>query len=323
MPSRQGGCIDVDPAVFSGAKGTTSILISIQSVNAINLPPPVRILINTRDASQQGRIINIPGKITDILPDRTRKRLYVTRQDKNAILVYDTTTFKQIGLLRTGNTPVGMAITTDQRFLISGNDNSQIASVFDLESLTPSDPIVFPGGHYPRSVAVSNGGIFAMTRTVGKFCTIDTGNVDKDLKPITLDGHAVDRIDMRTRVADTLPSLGVYRNCLPSPDGVLAESPNNNSIFAALPDGNVILYDASADTFVVSRKDFAALGGGYAALNDNVFLVDTHLLDPALVPRRDDRPELLRAALQHRLVHRVRAVARGGRFWRRQHPRHQ
>src|SRR5207253_7867987 len=53
----------------------------------------------------------------------------------------------------------------------------------------------------------------------------------------------------------------------------------------ALPDGNVILYDATVDTFVVSRKDFAALGGGYAALNDNLFLVDTHLLDPALVPR--------------------------------------
>jgi uncharacterized protein (TIGR03437 family) len=258
--------IEVDPTVYRNAKGTTVVPLTISSPEAINLPPPVRILINTREANQFGRIINVPGKITDILPDRFRNRVYLIRQDKNLVLVYDTATFREIARMRTGNTPVGMAITTDRRYLIVGAENSQIASVFDLETLEPTNPVIFPGGHYPRSVAVSHGAILAIVRNVAQ------GNL-----------HKVDRIDFAARLANALPSLGVFKNELSSPDGVLVETPGNNGILMALPDGTVALYDAAADTFVASRKDFASLGGAYAALNDNLFLVDNHLLDPALV----------------------------------------
>ena len=51
-------------------------------------------------------------------------------------------------------------------------------------------------------------------------------------------------------------------------------------------------------------------------------LVVQRRLDPALVPRRDDRPELLRAAVQHRGVHGLRADARRHRLRPGQHPRH-
>ena len=67
--------------------------------------------------------------------------------------------------MRTGNTPVQMAMTQDWRYLIVGNDNSQIASVFDLQTLLPSQPIEFPAGYYPRSVAVSSRAIIATSRT--------------------------------------------------------------------------------------------------------------------------------------------------------------
>jgi uncharacterized protein (TIGR03437 family) len=258
--------IEVDPTVYRNAKGTTVIPLTISSNQAINLPPAVRLLINTREANQFGRIVNVPGKITDILADRVRSRIYLIRQDKNLVLVYDTNTFREIGRLRTGNTPVGMAITTDQRYMIVGAENSQIASVFDLETLQPSAPIIFPGGHYPRSVAVSNGAILSIVRSV-------RGGT----------GHRVDRIDFNARIANELPSLGVFKNELSSPNGVFAETPSNDGILMALPDGTVALYDAAADSFVVSRKDSTTLGGAYTALSNNLFLVDNHLLDPALV----------------------------------------
>src|SRR5207302_9684904 len=132
--------------------------LAISSARAINFPFAARLLINTHDVNQRGRIVNVPGKITDILADPRRNRTYLIRQDKNLVLVYDSTTMRQIPApaMRTGNTPVGMAITTDGRYLITGNDNSQIASVFDLDTLQPSAPIVFPFGHYPRSVGISN-----------------------------------------------------------------------------------------------------------------------------------------------------------------------
>jgi uncharacterized protein (TIGR03437 family) len=51
-----------------------------------------------------------------------------------------------------------------------------------------------------------------------------------------------------------------------------------------MPDGNVILYDATADSFTVSRKDFTALSGAYAASSFGQFVVGNNLLNESLVP---------------------------------------
>ena len=58
--------IDVDPTAFQSASGTTTVTLSLQSSRAINLPFPVRLLINTRELSQRGQILNVPGKLVDI-----------------------------------------------------------------------------------------------------------------------------------------------------------------------------------------------------------------------------------------------------------------
>ena len=67
----------------------------------------------------------------------------------------------------------------------------------------------------------------------------------------------------------------------------------------AEPDGNVKLYDAQSDTWVLSRKDLAGLSGAYAAsdpqgppsasLPDNptdigTYVIGNNILNPALVP---------------------------------------
>ena len=69
-----------------------------------------------------------------------------------------------------------------------------------------------------------------------------------------------------------------------NPSGVLAPAPNGGAILAAMPDGNVLLYDANADTFTVSRKDFASLAGAYAASSYNSYVVGNNLLNASLVP---------------------------------------
>ena len=87
------------------------------------------------------------------------------RQDKNLVLVYNSVTLKPVAQMRTGNTPVSMAITDDQRYMIVGNDHSHLASVFDLETFETQTPILFPGG-YPRWFVVAHGGIWAAVRFV-------------------------------------------------------------------------------------------------------------------------------------------------------------
>ena len=255
--------IQVDPTAFQAQKGTVVVQVQISSTSAVNVPPPVRLLINTRDPDQKGTLIDIPGKIVDVLADRARNRFYVIRQDKNLVQVYDGTSFKRIKSLRTGNTPIQMAMTNDSRYLIVGNDNSQIASVFDLDTLLPSQWIQFPSGYYPRSIAVSNGAILATCRVAG---------------PV----HQVTRIDFANRVATPPETLGIYKNSIEE-NAALITSPSGGVVLMAMPSGTVALYEAASDTFVASRKDLNSLGGAYAALSDDVFVVDTNVLDRALV----------------------------------------
>ena len=272
--------IDVDPTVFQSAGGTTAVQLQIASAQAINLPAAVRLLVNPRQSTARGRLIPVPGKIVDLLSDPARNRMYLVRQDKNLVLVYDSTTFQPLASLRTGNTPVGMAMTIDRRYLLVGNDNSQVASVFDLDTLEPSAPVLFRGV-YPRTLAVSFGAIWATGRST-------------DTKK-----QGLYRVDFVNRTASAPPSLGVYCN-IPTPgycntpvppDAVVTASPSALSILLAIPDGTVALWDSAAGQWAVARHDFTALSGAYGALSDGQFVVDQHLLDASLYPTADLQSE--------------------------------
>ncbi len=257
--------VKIDPTAFQDQSGTVVGQLNINSSNAVNIPASVRLLVNNRNPDQRGTIVNVPGSLTDLLADPLRSRFYVVRQDLNQILVFDATTFAQIATLRTSTTPTQMAITFDRKYLVVGHDNAQQAFVYDLDTLKPDAPIFFPSGHYPHSIAESGKSLLAIVRNVAE------GGPG-----------VVDRIDMVSRRATQLPSLGIYTNSV-NPNGVLAPSPNGGNILAVFPDGNVMLYDANADTFTVSRKDFTELSGAYAASSYNAYIAGSYLLNASLV----------------------------------------
>src|ERR1022692_288175 len=258
--------VRVDPTVFQNQNGTLSVALTLNSVTAVNLPPPVRLLINNRNPDQRGTFLDIPGYLTDLLADPVRNRFYIVAQDTDQVLVFDSTTYAQIAALKTSATPTQIAFTFDRKYLVIGHDNAQQAWVYDLDSLQRQDPIQFPSGHYPRSIAESGKTMLALVRNV------NTGGAGK-----------IDRIDFAARRGIELPSLGIYTNSV-NPGGVLAPAPNGGAILAAMPDGNVMLYDANADTFTVSRKDFTTLSGSYAASSYNSYIVGSNMLNESLVP---------------------------------------
>ena len=253
----------VDPAAFQNQKGTAAATITITSANAINEVKKVRALINMHDPDQRGTAVNVPGTLVDVLADPSRNRFYILRQDTNQVLVFEGDTYSQVATLRTANTPTQMAITFDRRYLLIGAEDSQIASVYDLDTLQPSDYIRMPFGHYPRSIGVSGSAILVANRVAG---------------PI----HTIDKVDFTTRTATELPSLGVYENNI-NVNTVLQGTPNGSSILAAGADGSMWLYSATADTFTISRKDFTGLKGAYAASSYDQFVVDNRLLNASLV----------------------------------------
>lgn len=258
--------ISVNTSAFQAQNGTVSVPLTITSRNAVNVPPSVRLLINNRNPDQRGTLIDIPGTLTDLLADPKRNRFYVVRQDMNQVLVFDSTTYTQLATLRTGTTPTQMAMTFDRQYLVVGHDSTQLAYVFDLDTLQAQPPIHFPPGHYPRSIAESGQAMLAVVRNAGGG---PTGLVDK--------------IDFLAQQADQLPSLGVFQNNV-SPAASLAPAPNGSTILLTSPDGNVMVYDANADTFTASRHDFSALQGAYAASSYNTYVAGNNVLNSSLVP---------------------------------------
>ena len=285
--------ISVDPTVFQSNSGTTTVMLSLQSAKAVNIPFPVRLLINTRDLGQRGQIVNVPGKLVDILADPSRNRVYVLRQDKNLVLVFDTTTWKQIDApgLRTGNTPTSMAITPDQRYLLVGNDHSQLINTYDLATLQPwnpsahypSSPFIRTDSAYPRSVAVGQG-----TGTPVVWAAIR----DAAPPPECSKGRMFFRANFPIWYANAPASLGVYQNCNPTtydeatPFPVVSASPSGQSVLLAVPDATVGLWDGTVDYWVVSRQDVTQtetkLAGAYGALSDNIFVTGNRVLDQGL-----------------------------------------
>jgi uncharacterized protein (TIGR03437 family) len=259
--------VAVDPTVFQSQKGTATVWLQLASTQAVNVASPVRLLINTRDPDQQGALYDVPGTIVDVLADPARNQFYVIRQDQNEVLVFDGTTFAQVAALRTGNTPVQMALFNDYlngAWLLVTNDNSQIISVFDLNTLKAANPIPLPPGLYGRSIAVSNYSKILVTTRKG---TAATGPVVG--------------IDLAFGFSNEA-TVGIYTNDVDANSGLVA-SPSGRMIFNPRPDGTVALYDAQADAFISSRKDLQALSGAYSALSDSIFMAGNQVFNSAMV----------------------------------------
>jgi uncharacterized protein (TIGR03437 family) len=258
----------IDPTVVPSSGGTNAIFLNISSVGAVNNPRPVRLLINNPDPSQRGTVIDQPGMLTDILPDPARNRFYVVRQDMNQVIVLDAGSMSALATLRTATSPNTMAMTLDGHYLLVGHDDAQVLMVYDLNSLQWAGSVVLPGGHFSRSIAVSNAGILALVRSEGS------------------DGPAlIDSVNLQAGTAAPPASLGIFKNAGSlSSQAVLAPSPSGANILYAAPDGTVALYTAAANTFVNSRKDLSSLGGAYAASDYGLFVVGNSFFNSSLVP---------------------------------------
>jgi uncharacterized protein (TIGR03437 family) len=267
--------IMVDPKSVPAAGGTTAIFLTLKSQSAVNQPRPVRLLINNPDPSQRGAIISQPGLLSDILPDQARNRVYVLRQDLNQLLILDGTSFSVLATLRTATSPTMMAMTVDGRYLLVGHDDSQLITVHDLTNLQTVAPILMPGGHFARSIAISNAAMLVLARNEAN---IPTG--------------VIDSIDFAAGTAAPLATLGVYANSV-SPTGVLTSSPSGANILYAAPDGNVALYTAAANTFVNSRHDLTSISGAFAASDLGTYVVGNSVLNASLVPEDTVSPAAL------------------------------
>ena len=262
--------VTVDPNVFASTKGTVRVNLTVTSDQSVNLIDPVRVLVNSREPDQRGTIVNSPGKLIDLVTDPYRDQYYVLRKDLNRVLVYNGANNTVKATLRTCNSPTGMTMTADGRNLLVSCEHAQIVAVYDLNTLQQL-PAVNAQNTRMYSIAASNGAILGVA--------LDTS-----------DGkYAVYRIDLATRLARRLPSLGVWKNEIPK-NTVAVPALNGSSILFASSDGSVMLYDAALDTFTISRKDYPELKGPYAASTSGDFVIGNRIFNASVVQVRTISP---------------------------------
>ena len=201
----------------------------------------------------------------DVTADPYRDRFYVLDQANFRVLVFDSD-FRVTGSFRTGNTPTAMIMTQDGTSLLVANSQSETITWIDLNLFINRGQIFFPwrilgDGHYPRSIAVDSTNIMisAESRSTGVLAFLD----------------------MRSRIISVPDTLGIFNNRVNSLTG-LAGTPDGRGILIAEPVGTVSFFEAQTSRIVLSRSDLPGLRGAVAAGPD-YFLVDSHLLNSALV----------------------------------------
>lgn len=268
--------VTIDPAKFPSL-GTTVVSLAISSVSAINVPKAVRLLVNIPDENQRGTIVDVPGVLTDILPDTARNRFYILRQDLNQLQIFDGTSNQRIVALRTATTPTKMSFTIDQKYLLVGHNDSQLVTRYDLDQVLRVGSVAMPPGHFTVSIAQSNALLAALSRDEGNASAGAIDTIDPTFSSSSSSSPCYGATELGT--------LGIWQNSQPSYlPGMLAPSPNGAWILFATGGGQAALYSADANTFTVGRKDFTTLSGAVAASSYDTFVIGNNVLNASLVP---------------------------------------
>ena len=159
--------VEVDSSAFRSEGGTVAFDIQISSPDSVSIPDTVRVLVNRKEPDQRGEIHPLPGKIRGPAERPLPEPVVRAPPGQEPGSRYSMpTSFEQIAVLRTGNTPTQMTFAYDAQVLWHANDNSRDRDLYDLNALRPMRRIAFPHGHYPRSIAAANGVILAVARNV-------------------------------------------------------------------------------------------------------------------------------------------------------------
>ncbi len=279
-PSPDGPQIDFEfNSMAARATGTVAPHdFLIQSPDAVNVIPSVRVFQNNRDAEARADIVPVQVAISpnegliDIVPDNNRRRLYISNSGMNRIEVFDMRSKEFLQPIKVGQLPRSISLAPDGNILYVGNTGAEYISVVDLDQMSETGKIRFPPLPFNTGLGVINPSVVAATQR-GPQIVMSNGTLWK-----TVGDTAVPR---------TISPL-VGTSTVPAPRTMVA-TPNGE--YALLLDGNgyALLYDSLADEFVQRRQVVTAPIQGYygpvgAGPRGNYFLVNGLVLNQSLTP---------------------------------------
>lgn len=216
----------------------------IQSPEAINIPPRIRVYQNNRDAEARAGIIPVEVGISDqeglvdMVADPQRRRLYIANSGKNRVEVFDMRTREFLAPIKVGQLPRSLALTPDGNTLYVANTGGESISIVDLNQGKVVGRVRFPPTPFNASAGAVTPGVIAAGLS--------------GLQVVMNDGTLWQVIGNEALPRPVSPVIGTNRVQSPR---TMAATPNGEYIIlVAGANANVYLYDAMVDEYVMSRQ---------------------------------------------------------------------
>jgi uncharacterized protein (TIGR03437 family) len=250
----------------------------IQSPEAINIPPRLRVFQNNRDAEARAVVLTVPVGISanegleDILYDAARNRVYIANSGMNRIEVFDAVSKSFLSPIKVGQLPRSMALSQDNATLYVANSGGESISIVDLDAGQVVDRVHFPPLPFNATAALVTPSQIVSTQR-GPLIVMNNGSIWN-----VVGNEAIPR--------SVSPVIGSATVTAPRS---LVATPNGEYAMLLAGNGYVYLYDAATDEFVQGRQVFTPPIQGYfgpvgAGPGGRYFLVNGTVLNPALTP---------------------------------------
>ena len=256
----------------------TPDLIQVQSTEAVNIPPNIRVYQNFRNPESRGTIFPVDigagsSGLTDMLVDTTRQRLYIANPGLDRIEIFDMVQQQFLTPVTVGQLPRSMAFASDGNTMYVANSGGESISIVDLNQDAVIGNVAFPQLPFNTTIAPVTPQVIASTSRDPQVIMSD-GTLWK------IAGNSVTLRPLETLVFGTAKSIA-------GPVQTMASSPDGSFLLLLAGNGTAYLYSAASDLYITGKQVTSTAITGYfgpiaAGSNGAFFLVDDQLLNQAL-----------------------------------------
>jgi DNA-binding beta-propeller fold protein YncE len=275
----------------AGASNSGSVVdILLQSPNAINVPPAIKVFMNYRDSTMRGLVYpisTVPNTsitanqgLQDIVLDPARNLVYITNAGYNRIEVFNTQTMQLQTPIPVGQFPHQMALGLDGNTLYVAETGGETIDIVDLNAESVTGRITLPTIPRIANAAVTTVNNMAVGLTALQFMT-SNGNLWEVIggQAVPRTGTFVTGVTATTGAQTAIAGPAYYQSMVGSADG--------STILLMGGTGETYLYNGLTDTYTASNQVFTAPITGYygpagAAANGAFLLANGLVMNQSL-----------------------------------------
>ncbi len=226
----------------------------VQSNEAINIPPNVRVYQNNRNSESQGDIVPVEigasdaEGLWDMLFDSVRQRLYIANSGMNRVEVFDIRARRFLNPVKVGQLPHSLALGSDGVTLYVANTGGEWLSIVDLDKLEQVGKVRFPPLPFNSAVALATPQIISNSQR-GPQVVVSAGANANTLWRVV--GDQLLPRTLNSAVFGTATTV-------PGPSQTMVATPNGEYVLLLAGNGFVYLFDASVDEWIIGRQIFGA-----------------------------------------------------------------